>query len=473
MTAMAIRARSRRCAPLAGLCLSLWIVLAVAWAPSAVADPPSTSLVSVASDGTQGTDPSSSPSSSSDGRVVAFQSIATNLVPEDTNAEIDIFVRDRETTETTRVSVASDGTQANDLSVLPATSGDGRYVAFESDATNLVPGDSNVRRDIFVRDRQTAETTRVSVASDGTQGSSDFSFSQGSDASISADGRFVAFQAGFPNLVAGDTNICVSLPNLPPGECPDIFVRDRQTGQTTRVSVASDGTQANDQSFRPAISADGRYVTFASVASNLVPGDTNGALGVFLGTDVFVHDRQTGQTTRASVASDGTQANRESFAPAVSADGRYVAFVSLASNLVPRDNNGRRNPLLGQDVFVHDRQTGQTTRASVASDQRQAIGPSSDPSISADGRLVAFTSDANNLVPRDTNRIGDVFVRDRQTGATVRASVASDGTQANDLSFLPAISADGRAVAFTSSATNLVAGDANQTSDVFVRELAP
>src|SRR6266545_1404755 len=337
---MAIRARSRRRAPVVGLCLSLSIVLAVAWAPSAVAAAASTSLVSVASDGTQGNDPSSG----------------------------------------------------------PAISGDGRYVAFESDATNLVPGDSNVRRDIFVRDRQTAETTRVSVASDGTQGSSEFGFSQGADASISADGRFVAFQAGFPNLVAGDTNTCVSLPNLPPGECPDIFVHDRQTGQTTRVSVASDGTQANDQSFRPAISADGRYVTFASVASNLVPGDTNGAQGVFLGTDVFVHDRQTGQTTRVSVASDGTQANRESFAPTVSADGRYVAFLSLASNLVPRDSNGRRNPLLGQDVFVHDRQTGQTTRVSVASDHRQALGPSLDPSISADGQRVAFASDAANLV---------------------------------------------------------------------------
>jgi Tol biopolymer transport system component len=213
--------------------LALAVVLAVAWAPLAVAAP-STSLVSVASDGTQGNDPSSDPASSGDGRVVAFDSIATNLVAGDTNAKIDIFVRDRQAAETTRVSVASDGTQANDLSVLPAVNADGRYVAFESDATNLVPGDSNGRRDIFVRDRQSAQTTRVSVASDGTQGSSEFGFSQGADASISADGRFVAFQAGFPNLVAGDTNTCVSLPNLPPGECPDIFVHDRQTGQTTQ-----------------------------------------------------------------------------------------------------------------------------------------------------------------------------------------------------------------------------------------------
>jgi Tol biopolymer transport system component len=173
------------------------------------------------------------------------------------------------------------------------------------------------------------------------------------------------------------------------------------------------------------------------------------------------------------VASDGTQANRDSFAPTLSADGRYVAFLSLASNLVPRDSNGRRDPLLGQDVFVHDRQTGQTTRVSVAADGRQALGPSFDPSISADGRRVAFASDASNLVRMDRNRVGDVFVRDRQAGTTVRVTVAADGTQANDSSSLPAISGDGAAVGFFSAATNLVVGDANQTGDVFVRELAP
>jgi Tol biopolymer transport system component len=150
-----------------------------------------------------------------------------------------------------------------------------------------------------------------------------------------------------------------------------------------------------------------------------------------------------------------------------------VAFLCLASNLVPRDSNGRRNPLLGQDVFVHDRQTGQITRISVVADQRQALGPSFDPSISADGRRVAFTSDAANLVLMDSNRVGDVFVRDRQAGTTVRVSVASDGAQANDSSSLPAISGDGAVVAFFSAATNLVVGDVNQTGDVFVRELAP
>src|SRR6266511_706579 len=248
---MAIRARSRRRAPVVGLCLSLSIVLAVAWVPSAVAAAASTSLVSVASDGTQGNDPSSGPATSSDGRVVAFHSIATNLVAGDTNAEIDIFVRDRQTAETTRVSVASDGTQANDLSVLPAVSGDGRYVAFESDATNLVTGDSNVRRDIFVRNRQTPETTRVSVASDGTQ-ANDLSVLP----AVSGDGRYVAFESDATNLVTGDSNVR-----------RDIFVRDRQTAETTRVSVASDGTQGSSefgfsQGADASISADGRFVAF-------------------------------------------------------------------------------------------------------------------------------------------------------------------------------------------------------------------
>jgi Tol biopolymer transport system component len=243
----------------------------MAWAPSAVADPGSTSLVSVASDGTQGNDPSSDPASSSDGRVVAFDSLATNLVAGDTNAEIDVFVRDR----------------------------------------------------------QTAETTRVSVASDGAQGSSEFGFSQGADASISADGRFVAFQAGFTNLVAGDTNSCVSLPNLPPGECPDIFVHDRQTGQTTRVSVASDHRQALGPSSDPSISANRQRVAFASDASNLVRMDRN-RVG-----DVFVRDRQAGTTVRASVAADGTQANDSSSLPAISADGvRWPSFPRRPTSLL-------------------------------------------------------------------------------------------------------------------------------------------
>jgi Tol biopolymer transport system component len=407
-----------------------------------------TTRVSVASDGTQADDGSGSANISADGRYVAFGSSADNLVSGDTNEAYDIFVHDRQTRQTTRVSVASDGTQANNYSTSPNISADGRYVAFQSHANNLVSGDTNSATDVFVHDQQTRQTTRVSVASDGSQ--ADYS---STDPSISADGRFVAFQSEANNLVSSDTN----------GRA-DVFVHDRQTGQTTRVSVASDGSQANSWSENPSISADGRFVAFVSWGSNLVSGDTN------IWGDVFVHDRQTRQTTRVSVASDGTQADDGSGSANISADGRYVAFGSSADNLVSGDTNGE------SDMFVHDRQTRQTTRVSVASDGTQANGYSRSPSISADGRYVAFQSHANNLVSGDTNSATDVFVHDRQTGQTTRVSVASDSTQANAnpgvilLSIGPSISSNGRYVAFGSSADNLVSGDTNRVMDVFVRD---
>ena len=238
----------------------------------------------------------------------------------------------------------------------------------------------------------------------------------------------------------------------------DVFVYDRQTRQTTRVSVASDGTQGNNGSGRLALSADGRYVAFVSLATNLVSGDTNGVM------DTFVHDRQTGQTTRVSVASDGMQGNADSGFPSISADGRYVAFWSYASNLVSGDTN------LVMDTFVHDRQTGQTTRVSVASDGTQANDWGGNDFISADGRYVGLTYIASNLVSGDTNGTWDAFVHDRQTAQTTRISVASDGTQGDDRSGGSSISADGRYVGFTSSASNLVTGDTNGTWDACVHD---
>src|SRR5437762_3224846 len=249
-------------------------------------------------------------------------------------------------------------------------------------------------------------TVRVRVASDGTEGND---VSLGS--ALSADGRFVAFDSAATDLVAGDTN-----------GVSDVFVHDRQTGTTERVSVASDGAQGNGSSglvtfaFPPALSADGRFVAFVSAATNLVASDTNGA------TDVFVHDRQTGTTERVSVASDGAESNAASVGAALSADGRFVAFHSAATNLVADDTNGTT------DVFVHDRQTGMTERVSVASDGTQGNNASSYPALSADGRFVAFDSAATDLVACDTNGTTDVFVHDRQTGTTERASVASGGT---------------------------------------------
>jgi Tol biopolymer transport system component len=227
-------------------------------------------------------------------------------------------------------------------------------VAFASGATNFVAGDTNGATDVFVHDRQTGTTTRVSVASDGTQGNGDSSVL---NPRISSDGRFVAFASLATNLVAGDTNAVA-----------DVFVHDRQTGATTRVSVASGGSQANGASgiFFPSlsISSDGRFVGFDSDATNLVSGDTNAA------TDVFVHDRQTGATTRVSRDSDGIQGNNIAAVPSLSPDGRFVGLDSDATNLVSGDSNGV------SDIFVHDRQMGTTTRVSIAGDGAQANGNS-------------------------------------------------------------------------------------------------
>ena len=229
-------------------------------------------------------------------------------------------------------------------------------------------------------------------------------------------------------------------------------------GQTTRVSVSTADAQGNQVSGPNAISADGRYVAFYSWADNLVVGDTNGM------SDAFVRDRVTGKTTRVSVGSVGTQGNDMSFTSAISADGRYVAFMSHASNLVAWDTNGRG------DAFVRDLVTGKTTRISVSSAGAQGNNTSYPNAVSADGRYVAFSSSADNLVAGDTNGTKDAFVRDRVTGKTTRVSVDSAGVQGNYGGSPSAISADGRYVAFTSNADNLVAGDTNGWGDAFVRD---
>jgi Tol biopolymer transport system component len=275
----------------------------------------------------------------------------------------------------------------NSFSGDPAISADGRYVAFASAATNLVLGDTNGQQDIFVHDRVTGTTERVSVDSAGAQANG---ASGVYGLSISSDGRYVAFQSDATNLVVGDTN-----------NASDVFVHDRQSGTTERVSVDSAGMQGNGGSDYPSISADGRYVAFVGGATNLVPGDTNGQ------PDIFVHDRVTGTTERVSVDSAGAQANGASDAASISADGRYVAYGSLASNLVPGDTNGV------EDVFLHDRQLGITERISVNSAGFQGNNLSDGPSISGDVRFVAFYSLATNLVAGSLDGVFEVFVRDR------------------------------------------------------------
>jgi Tol biopolymer transport system component len=442
--------REARCCVWA-TCLA--VITAVVLAGTAMGQRGTTERVTVSSSGEQGESDSGWYSSlSADGRFVAFQSNASNLVAGDTNDYGDVFVRDRLTGATELVSLSSSGKQANRGNCHPSVSRDGRFVAFYSDASNLVAGDTNGYTDIFLRDRLRGTTERISVSSSGEQGNG-YSYY----ASVSADGRFVAFQSGASNLVAGDTN-----------DYGDVFVRDRLTGTTELVSLSSWGDQGNSQSYWPSISPDGRFVAFDSDASDLVPDDTNGY------PDIFVRDRLLATTERLSVSSSGEQANKWSHDSAISGGGRFVAFWSYATNLVPGDTNGEA------DVFVRDRLCGVTERASVAWDGCESDGASPPvycwpkcPScgISVDGRFVAFFSDATNLVPGDTNGKEDVFVRDRLLGTTERASVSSSGGQVQSDSFFPSTSADGRHVLFHSYASDLVPGDTNGCRDVFVHQI--
>ena len=416
--------------------------LALATALAASVGAQVTQRMSLDSAGVQANDYSFHASLSADGRYVAFHSNATNLVAGDTNGKLDVFVRDRVSGITERMSVDSGGVQGDGDSFFTSITANGRYVAFYSLSTNLVPGDTNNAFDAFVHDRLTGVTERVSVDSSGAQGNG------GSYApSISADGRYVVFYGDASNLVPGDANQQV-----------DVFLHDRQTGATTLVSVDSAGAQSDDTSFNPTLSLDNRFVGFASRATNLVPGDTNGTW------DSFVRDLQTGVTLRISVDSAGTQGNAESDAPTLSADGRYAAFQSDASNLVANDTNAVK------DVFVHDLQTGITTRVSLGLGGAQGDGYSYSSAITPDGRYVAFYGLATNLVPGDTNASRDVFLHDRLTSTTSRVSLASSGAQASADSSRAAITPDARFVVFDSFATDLVSGDTNGFADIFIRD---
>lgn len=515
--------------------------------------------VSVSSSGEGGNKDSEDPAISADGRYIAFISAASNLVAGDSNGLEDVFVHDRQTATTKRISVDSSGVQADSDSTSVAISANGRYVTFRSYASNLVAGDTNGLDDIFVHDLETATTSRVSVSSSGTEGNGNVS-----NPSISSDGRFVIFTSQGSSLVTGDTNFTY-----------DVFLHDRQTATTERISVDSLGNQANGESSSPHVSGDGRYITFHSDADNLVAGDTNGS------RDIFLHDRQSGATSRISVSSSGTQADASSYSPfisqdgstityfsyatdlvaddtnsaidaftykvasgetrlisrdingvpgnndstpshlssdgryivvlsnatdfftgdtslfykvyafdtletevslasfeslggeanywslepAISADGRYVCFETEADNLVANDTN------VASDIFVHDRKTGVTTRVSVDSSGAEGDANSYSCSINGDGRFVSFMSYATNLVPGDTNWQGDIFVHDRQTGTTTRVSLGEAGAETDGESYYSSLSLDGRYLAYQSSATNIVPGDTNGQSDIFVHDL--
>jgi Tol biopolymer transport system component len=346
------------------------------------------------------------------------------------------LVHDRFLRQTTRVSVAADGQIANAGSGHPSMSADGRLIAFQSLASNLVPSDFNGREDCFVHSLATGVTTRISVTSAGESGNS------GSrNPAISADGRIVAFQSDATNFAAGDVN-----------QGSDVFVHDRTRSQTTRISMSVNGWSAE-----PALSADGRYVAFESGGSDLVLGDLNGTY------DVFVHDRQNQLTARVSVNSAGLEGNGRSGKPAISADGRFVVFESEAHNLVLGDTNGR------VDVFVHDRQTRRTVRVSVDSFGREGPHASRNPTISPDGRYVAFQS-FSSLVAGSGGAAGAVYLHDRTTGFTSLMAIDTSGQAANAPCDKPALSVEARFIAFQTAASNLVEADTNDALDVFVHQ---
>ncbi|MEV4769577.1 TolB family protein [Micromonospora humida] len=402
---------------------------------------PATTRISVDSTGGQAVGSNSEPFGvSADGRYVSFTSYADNLVPGDTNNNADVFVHDRRTGTTSLVSRSTTGTPGNSASLGQSLSPDGRYVAFASDADNLVPGDTNGVYDGFVHDRRTGTTTRVTLTDGDTQADA-HSYAP----AISADGRFVAFASQATNLVPGD-----------PSGLTDIFLRDRQAGTTVQVS----GENADSPSEGPVISADGRFVAFVTDAA-LVPNDISGTY------DVYVRDVRTGSLQRVNVSTTGDYVEGITVAPTLSADGRFVAFTSDAA-LAPDDTNWVN------DVYVRDLRAGTTVRVSSAADGGPATGGGSyGPALSADGRYVVFGSDATDLVARDTNGVPDVFLRDLRAGTTVRVSLSAGGRQANDHSYQGAVTPDGRQVAFASGATNLVPGDTNGVIDVFLRRLRP
>ena len=434
--------RDRARCTASGLAAALWI----GWIACGAALGQVTARVSVVTGGGQANDASNFASLSADGRYVAFESAANNLVANDFNARRDIFVRDRAIGTTKCLTAFPFGT-GNDDSTRASISGNGRFVAFESLASNLVPGDTNGAQDIFVYDLQTDVRELVSVTSSGQQADGMSEFPE-----ISSDGRFVAFTAWGSSLVAGA-----------PPDLPQIVLRDRATGTTEPVSVDANGTPASFGAIEPAVSDDGRFVVFYSASPDLVPGDTNGK------ADVFLRDRLAGTTTRVSVDASGNELDGDSFSPRLSGDGRFVVFTSFADDILPGLPGGVLH------VFLKDLSTGMVELVSMATDGTPGDGDSHEPFLSADGRFVSFHSLSANLVAGDTNGWEDVFLRDRIGGTTERVDLRSDGGQPSwDTDSWPSyLSDDGRFVSFASPASDFVSGDTNAAYDVFVRDRFP
>ena len=397
--------------------------------------------VNVSSSGAQADFEALPPACSRDGRFTAFSSAASGLVAGDTNGVADVFVHDRVTGETSRVSVGAEGAESDGVSGFPAISADGRYVVFASGATNLVPADDNGQHDVFLRDRLLGTTELVSASWDGSTNDGESRLPDVSD-----DGRFVVFESFAQNLAPGDGDHKL-----------DIFVRDRLLGLTSLESVGTDGTKADGDCFECTISADGRFLAFSSCATTLVAAASLGCS--FLGDNIFLRDLELHTTTLVNVGPNG-QPSYFSQSPRISADGRHVVFTSAAAldPLLPV-----ASPL--GNIFVRDLEHQVTQIANVDSSGAW-LGPYSQASVSADGRFVAFVL----LLGHEP-----VWLRDTLLGTTQPVSVKLDGSASFASAFLGrrAISDDGRFVAFSSPDPLLVPGDTNGARDAFLYDTRP
>lgn len=379
---------------------------------------------------------------SADGRFVVFESDANNLVPNDGNALRDVFLRDRAAGTTIRVSEAWNGGDALGESRYPSISEDGRWIAFSSDAPDIVADDTNGAQDVFVFDRQTGQIARISLTWNGSEGND-----SSRTPSISGNGRYVAFRSNATNLLF-----------QPLDQSRSIYVRDLQTGANQLASLTWDDLQENGGSWFPHMSADGRHVAFISNSTNLVDFDTNDV------NDIFIRHLDLGVTMMISANVDGGAANGNSGGFGISADGRFAGIFSNATDLLPPgvDGNGL------QDAFVRDLEASFTERVSVSSTGEEATGLSQPATLDGSGRYAVFSSEASNLVVGDANGVTDTFARDRTTGITTLISVTAAGIQANADCVAPTVSADGRFVVFHSLADNLVPYDTLGHQDVFI-----
>ena len=382
---------------------------------------------------------------SDDGRFAVFQTNATNLIAGDINAASDVVLKDLQTGILTCMSCAAGGVVGDGASTSPAISGDGRFVAFQSAATNLVAGDSNIATDVFVRE---IATGALEIASRVTGVAGAQGLATSGQARLSSTGQFVVFSSTATNLVSGDTNTQA-----------DAFVRDRLTSVTSRVSVATGGAQASGGvggATASTISADGRFVVFTSGQQTLSAGDTNTL------TDAFLHDRQNVSTERLTSTAGSTGSCLD---PTISPDGSMVAFSSTFTDLVPGDTNAVR------DTFYRAR-TGTVLTRIAAAGAVEANGALEVPSFNGNGTKIAFQSAASNLVAGDTNASNDIFSLAIATGVISRVSVSTAGIEANGSSTFPWYAGASDIVAFSSGASNLIANDANASVDTFANRLS-